>query len=240
MGLFERFLKKNESAKEDNECLFDKKLSDMLVQFVIKCLQDNSNRVRAEDAICLISTIVAERCIDAAGDYDLRNHEFIPGSRVFSDKINNILCGNYTEDDISLLSRESVFGMIRDNLKDYYAIQDFPKLSKIFQYFANMLGDEKDWGKVPLSIPEDNYPILLPLRVGYETRLTIDKLFEQILEDRFRCLKISVIALSEIFKMVRDIIDPRIALSLGFEMINGMTKTAPMTEKEMRKVEENS
>lgn len=152
----------------------------------------------------------------------------------------NILCGNYTEDDISLLSRESVFGMIRDNLKDYYAIQDFPKLSKIFQYFANMLGDEKDWGKVPLSIPEDNYPILLPLRVGYETRLTIDKLFEQILEDRFRCLKISVIALSEIFKMVRDIIDPRIALSLGFEMINGMTKTAPMTEKEMRKVEENS
>lgn len=76
MGLFERFLKKNESAKEDNECLFDKKLSDMLVQFVIKCLQDNSNRVRAEDAICLISTIVAERCIDAAGDYDLRNHEY--------------------------------------------------------------------------------------------------------------------------------------------------------------------
>jgi hypothetical protein len=236
MGILDFFKNKHSSDYNNFDInAYDQKLQESLVQFVMKSLQDKENRIRTEDAICLAATIVAERCIDAAGDFDLRKNDLIPGSRVFSDKINEILTGDIADKDIIEIPSQSLFGMLRDNLNGVYAPTDFPKIADVFEFYARNIGEEKDWGKVPLSIPEGNHPFLLPLRIGYETRRIIDNLFQEIQADKMRIVRICNSSLSELLKMVHDVIDPKIALTLTLETINGMSKTAPMTDEAMKK-----
>lgn len=59
-------------------------------------------------------------------------------------------------------------------------------------------------------------------------------------EDRARCLRIATESLAEILVMVASAIDHRLALTLAIETVNGMSKTAPMTEKAMQKARRNS
>ena len=70
----------------------DEKLTKKLVNYVYNSIQTDKG-VRVEDALCVISTIVAERCIEVANEFSINEHEFEPGSAVFSDKINEILVG---------------------------------------------------------------------------------------------------------------------------------------------------
>jgi hypothetical protein len=216
----------------------DGKAAKTLVAFTMQSLHDEDTGIRVEDALCFLSTIVAERCIDAAGDYDLRDHDLTPGSRTFSDKINAMLSGEVAEDDIAKIPAQSVFGMLRDHLQGTYDLADFPKLSGVFRYFAEHIGKQEDWGKVPLSVPAGNQPSLLPLQVGFETRDTIDQLFESVASDKPRIVRICAAALADLLGKVRGAIEPKVALALTFELLNGMAKTAPMTARAMQQLEE--
>ena len=51
-------------------------------------------RIRVEDLITAVSSVVGELCIGAAGDFNPRKHQFVPGSRVFSEKVNELFSGN--------------------------------------------------------------------------------------------------------------------------------------------------
>jgi hypothetical protein len=191
-------------------------------------------RVRAEDLIAAAASIASESCIDAAGSFNPRKHEFVPGSRVFSDRVNEIFTGDVPDATLDQLPASSVVGILRDRLiAGGYAKSDFPSLRMIFEHFAANIGNESDWGKVPLAVPDENQPFLLPLRVAYETRPIVDRAFRPLhsAEERMRA---AVIALADALIAVRQVIDSKTAVLLALQMVNGMAKTAPMTDDAMK------
>jgi hypothetical protein len=109
--------------------------------------------------------------------------------------------------------------------------ESFPALSSVFKGFAARAGDPKDWGKVPLSVPEENHPFILPLKVGYETRARVDEILRPIRSNKPLRLQVATEALAAILNMISNVMNPSIALMLAIETINGMMKTAPMTAK---------
>ncbi len=209
-----------------------------LTAFVIEALSEKNKRIRSEDALALISTIVAERCIDLAGDFSLRDHDLVPGARVFSDKVNSIIYGESLSKELDSFPSDSVVGMLRDQLTPgVYAQGDFPPMKKVLENYAAGIGKPEDWGKVPLSVPPDNNPFVIPLKIGYETRPKVDAILGP-LKNKKEALRASVRSLVDLLEKIHEVMNPGVALLLTFEVINGMSKTAPMTEKAMKGVKE--
>jgi len=237
MKFFDRFLK---GASDQSTEPIDAPLRKALVDLVLGSLRDKDGRIRVEDAISAAATIIAERCIDATGDYPLRDHDLAPGSRVFSTKANELICGDVSDGGPSQVPRDSIVDILRGRLDPtLYADADFPALSEVFKQYAARIGNAADWGKVPLSVSQGNLPFIMPLRVGYETRRRVDQILDPIRGDKARCLRIAVESLADILKMTASVIDHKLALMLAIETINGMSKTAPMTEKAMRQAQAN-
>jgi len=223
MGFFALFRKKEPT---------DQEMRERLLIFVKERLSDRAKRIRVEDAICGLSAVVGERCIDAAGDFPLRNHELAPGSRVFSDRINALLCGDLPDIEVDNLPRETVFGILRTRAYyEAYPPATFPTLKSVFAGYAAGIGNKGDWGKVPVTVLKDNQPWIIPLQFAYETRDKVDAIFHGIKDDRMRCLRLSTQALGDLLNQVSGAIAPEVALRLAFEITNGMAKTAPMTKK---------
>lgn len=191
-----------------------------LLQTLIDALKDPQGRVRAEELISAAAAIAGERTIAAAGEFDPRNHDFTPGSRVFSDRVNELFSGE-------------IVGMIRDGVVGRgYTLAEFPPLEDVIRHFAANVGDPAGWGRVPLSVAKENQPDLMPLRAAYETRAAVDKIAGN--ADAAGALRIAVRAVAEALVAVKDAIDHRTALSIALETINGMAKTAPMTDAAFR------
>jgi len=216
----------------------DDRMRKLLVQYVVKSLTDKSGRIRAEDSICLAATIVGERCIDAAGDFPLRKHSFVPGSRVFSEKVNCLINGDLPASEWSAYPKDSILASLRSRLDPrIYTRATLPVVSELMKGYAAGIGVAADWGKVPLSVPKDNQPFVLPLQVGYNSRAFVDNLFSSISHDKLRCLRISAEALGDLLNLTAKVFDPTIALRLAVEIINGMSKTAPMTREALERVQ---
>jgi hypothetical protein len=191
-------------------------------------------RIHVEDLISAAAAIAGERCISAAGDFDPLNHEFSPGQRVFSTNANNLISGD--AQDVAGSPADSIVGTLRDKLMQCgFSKSDFPELKDVFAYFAASTGKPEDWGKVPLSISKDNYPFIMPLRAAYEMRGTVDKLFTPLGDDRQQKLHAATLTLAEALCKTRDVLDRKTATSLAIETVNGMAKTAPMTDAAMAK-----
>jgi hypothetical protein len=211
----------------------DEKLTKKLVEFVYNSIQTKKG-VRVEDAICLISTIVAERCIKVTNEFSIDEHDFEPGSAVFSEKINKLLVGQIAVENWNDLPKECVFSRIKSKIDSHFDNRFFPSLTKIFENYAENIG-KAEWGNLNLPIPDDNKPFLLPLQVGYETRKFIDKNIN--LENNEKTLQIALNVLGEILIETKMALDSSIALVMTFEIINGMSKTATMTDKKMAEVQ---
>jgi hypothetical protein len=205
-----------------------------LYEALTKALTQNG-RIHVEDLISAAAAIVGEKCIEAAGDFNPRDHQFSPGQRVFSQKANELFSG---DKDINDAPTDSVVGVLCDKLlSNGFTKSDFPpSLKEIFTYFAANVGKPEDWGKVPLSIPKDNYPFIMPLRAAYELRLTVDKLFAPLGDDHKQKLQAATLALAETLCKTRDVLNRQIAIKLALETVNGMSKTAPMTDAAFAKV----
>ncbi len=223
-------------GKSDSE-----KLADECGHALFKALVEGlkvQGGVRAEDLITAAASITAECCIAAAGDFNPRKHDFAPGSRVFSDKVNELFSGDKPEATFEAVPRASIVGILRDRLiAGGYDKEDFPSLKMIFEHFAANIGKESDWGKVPLAVPDDNLPGILPLRVAYDTRSLVDAIFKRLASVQDR-LTASVIALAESLVAVKQVIDRKTALLLALQIVNGMAKTAPMTDAAMKSVQQ--
>jgi hypothetical protein len=209
--------------------------------YLVLCESVKKNgRIRVEDLITVISSVVAELCIETAADFDPRHHKFVPGSRVFSDKVNQIFNGDVQSDDLAAIPAESIVGILRDRLlSSGYQASDFPPLEGVFKYFAANIGKPEDWGKVPLAVPQENQPFVLPLQMAYEARPAVDRVLKPI-ENSGEKLRAAVVALSEAMIAVRNTIDRRVAVLLALQMINGMAKTAPMTEEAMESLKKQA
>ncbi|MFK7773173.1 MAG: hypothetical protein AB8F94_13580 [Saprospiraceae bacterium] len=152
----------NQFKRKPNEL----KITRQIEEFVFDGVQ-NEKGIRVEDAILVMSTIVAERCIDLSGEYDLRNHDYPPSSMVFSDKINSVLVGNNVTNDWDQLPKESVFGMFYQKTKASFPFGFYPEIKNIFEHFATHADEPIEFGNIPLSVPKENYPFFNPLRSGY-------------------------------------------------------------------------
>jgi hypothetical protein len=175
-------------------------------------------------------------CIEKAGEFNPRKHQFVPGSRVFSEGVNQIFSGNSAK--LETAPADSIVGLLRDRLLPAgYSSADFPPLEGIFKGFAGGIGNKSEWGKVPLSVPDGNKPFVLPLQVAYETRPLVDRIFQPLPSRRQR-LHAGVLTLARALIAVQQAIDKRIALALALETVNGMAKTAPMTDEAMAAAKE--
>lgn len=221
------FWNKDKSAPEPIE-----KCSDALFQFLADGLKKDG-RIRAEDIITAAASITGELCIEVAGNFNPRKHSLVPGSRVFSDKVNELFAGDSAEVRVDGLPSESIVGTLRDKLLESgYAASDFPELKTIFEHFVANIGKASDWGRVPLSVPEGNRPFILPLQVAYETRPAVDRIFSALASPRER-LHAGALTLAKALIAVQQVIDKRVALLLALQTVNGMAKTAPMTDEAM-------
>src|SRR5262245_5251526 len=72
-------------------------------------VMDADHRVRVEDLLTAGAAIAGEACIAAAGEFDPESHNFVPGSAVLSDRINEVLCANARD---WAKTGDSVFGII--------------------------------------------------------------------------------------------------------------------------------
>jgi hypothetical protein len=230
MSLFDRFKKSPPPPPRPD----DAALRDKLVNLVFDGVRSPDNRIRVEDAVGAAAVIVAERCIDAAGNFPLRDHELTPGSRVLSDTVNGWLCGDELE--LAKIPPQTVVGTLRVCLDPkLYADAEFPDLKEVMTTFLNGISAEgMEWGRVPLSVGKDHEPFILPLRVGFETRGIVDSILAPMLDDKARCLSIATQSLAVILTQVAGAVDHKLVLTLALETVNGMAKTAPMTEKAMK------
>ncbi|WP_062061426.1 hypothetical protein [Aquimarina longa] len=209
------------------------KLTKNLVNYVYNSVQSEKG-VRVEDALCVIATIVAERCIKIANEFSIYEHDYEPGSPMFSEKINEILVGPINVEDWNDLPEECVFSRIKRKINSHFSKSPFPSLNAIFEVYAANIG-KSEWGNITLSIPDENKPFLLPLRAGYETRKYIDENIN--LESDEKTLRIVINAICRILIETKNILDPSVSLTLIFEVINGMSKTATMTDKRMENLQ---
>ena len=122
----------------------------------------------------------------------------------------------------------------KNKIDSHFDDSSFPSLTGIFENYAENVG-KAEWRNLNLSIPEDNKPFLLPLQAGYETRKFIDKNIN--LENNEKTLQIVINAIGKILIETKMALDSSIALVMTFEIINGMSKTATMTDKKMAELE---
>ncbi len=209
------------------------KLTNKLVEHIFTIIQTEKG-VRVEDAICVIATIVAERCIKIADEFSIDNHEFEPGSPVFSEKINEILFGPKNTEEWDDLPTESVFRQMKLKLNSHFKSDFFPPLVNTIESFAKNVG-ETEWGNLKLSVSEDNRPFILPLQAGYETRAFVEREIN-IVDDEYT-LRVVINAMCSVLIVTRKALEPLTALTLTFEIINGMSKTATMTHKKMAELQ---
>jgi hypothetical protein len=201
---------------------------------VLRYVGRGRDAVQAKEAVAAMAAVVGERCIDAAGEFPVRGHAFVPGQRVFSDKVNALLAGDAGGDDIAAIPDDSVFGTIRDRLGEGgFRREHFPRLADVFAGFASRIGKPEDWGKVPLSLPAEYWPERFPLRAAFDTRQDVDAALRDIGGDKARSLRACALAMAMMLEDegLANRLDPSVALALTFEMINGMAKTAPITDK---------
>ena len=192
----------------------------------------DGGRIRVEDLLSAAAAVCGEACIAAAGELDPEEHTFVPGAAVLSERVNQILCADAQDWDVA---GQSVFGIIRTGaLIHGYTTQDFPPITEPIRLYVASLGDDKgdpeaNWGRVALSVPEDNRPRIQPLRQAFELRPAVRKVFADRnvpqAEWPTACAAALVIELAK----VRKAIDPGVAVRITLETVNGMAKMAPMT-----------
>ena len=191
-------------------------------------------RIRVEDLISAAAAIVGEAAIAKAGDYDPRRHNQPPGARVFSTRINQLICDDKSFQEAPT---DSIVGDLRDRLIVCgFSQSDFPKLEEIFKHFAANIGKKEDWGKVPLSIAQQHHPFAQPLHIAYDTRAIVDSSLSALGDDKGNRLRATTAVLARALCETRDALNRTDATTLAIETVNGMAKTAPMTDAAMAKI----
>jgi hypothetical protein len=196
-------------------------------------ITDGDGRVRVEDLLSAAAAATGEACLAAAGEIDPEHHALVPGSAVLSDRVNGILVADAPEWSGAALS---VFGIIRGGaLAQGYAAADFPPIDEPIRFYVGALGaSDAQWGFVPLSVPEDHRPFVQPLRQAYELRAAVREVFADQRMPAAEWPPACAFALVIELARVRDAIDRGVATRLVLETVNGMAKTAPMTDDRMR------
>jgi len=207
-------------------------------------VQDAGGGIRVGDLLSAAAAVCGEACIAAVGEYDPEHHDFTPGAPILSISINEILCDDAPDWSAA---GTSVFGLVRSGaLAQGYVADDFPPIDEPIRVFVTGIGGrgggaggngaaaQTGWGFVPLSIPVEHRPFIQPIRQAYELRGPVRAIFAKhrmpAAQWPVACAYALVIELAR----VRQAIDHGVAVRIVLETVNGMAKTAPMTERHFR------
>lgn len=88
-------------------------------------------------------------------------------------------------------------------------------MGDVFKHFAANIRKKEDWGKVPLSIPQQHHPFAQPLRIVYETRPMVDGSLAPLGADVGTRLRAATAVLARALCETRDALTRIIATTLG-------------------------
>jgi hypothetical protein len=80
----------------------------------VKGAVTQGGRVRVEDLISAAAAIVGEAAIAKTGEFDPRRHDFPPGARIFSPKINALICDDKSLQEFATSVR---YSRLRDSIQ---------------------------------------------------------------------------------------------------------------------------
>jgi hypothetical protein len=191
--------------------------------------EPSTGRVRVEDYLTVLGAMTGEAAVLATGVIDLETTDLPPGSPVFGDPMNQVLTGDTA--NLASVPPESVVGiLVAELVPSTFALEAMPPLK---QLYANVAAGVRsvEWGNVPLSVPADNAPSVLPIQVAFELRPAVDAAVLATQLDASRRHVLPTLALAEGLRQVQAAIDPAIAVRLALEVVFGMAKMAPMTNR---------
>jgi hypothetical protein len=232
MGLFGFGSKKDKAPARSPDAVVSGAVYELACAFLNKPPQG----IHVEDLISALAAVTAEFCIRAQGEVDVDSHGYGPGSPVLSDGMNRRLSGDaQTWDQVP---QDTILGLLyRASLAAGYAPEDFPPLEEVYKtYVAGIGKGDIEWGRVALSVTDA--PFMKPLQAAYELRDPVRNIFathgvgapgEQAI--------ICAAALAQALRAVKQAIKPSIAATIAVETVNGMAKTAPMTDARMKELE---
>jgi hypothetical protein len=221
----------------------DAAIKDLLTQ-IHKLVERPRGLYRTEDLISAAAAFVGECVMRQAGDFDFDDHSVTPGHAIFSVEVNQILSGDRSEwTDIPITS---AFGGLRHVLANQpvspplrpFPLESFPNVGRIYEHFASERGDgvsKAQYGKAPLSVPAAHFPVehMPPLRAAFELRRTVaQKWLNESVSGQIMTV-IGQAALMTILNRTQQSIPPDIALTIAFETLNAIAKTAPMLPKHL-------
>ena len=179
-------------------------------------LVQDDRGVRVEDYLASLAAATGEGALATAG-FDVAGHDLPPGSPLFFEPVNHVLTGDVLDD----VPPGSVYGILQA------LAGDAPSPKELYELVARTLG-QAGWGKVVVTVAEDNQPWVVPLRSAFELRSTVIDLearHELSVADR---ATLGATALRAAVEQVAGAIDRSVAVRLAMEVTFGMAKVAPM------------
>ena len=189
-----------------------------------------TGRVRVEDYAAVLGAITGEAALVAAELFDVEAATMAPGSAVFGDAINAKLSGDTA--DLAAAPIDSVMGILVAALVPHVAPLDaFGSLEGLYRHAAATIG-AAPWGAVATTVPDDNRPTVLPLRVAYELRPAVDAAqAEAGLPVGLRHVPCALALASGLGQVQRQGMDVRMPLRIALEIAFGMAKMVPMSRR---------
>ena len=195
---------------------------------------------RIEDLISAAAAFAGENILGQVDGSVLSDHQFRPGSPLFSEKANSLLSGSSS--DWAAMPHLTAFARLYSILPHHpkfpYPYEAFPSPDAVYRHFAARRRDgvvsKEDWGTASLTIPTAHWPQKPPLRSAYELRQAVSRLWGNDEPTPAVLCELAQLCLTQFLVIARTTkFSPSFALVLAMETLNAMAKTAPMLPKHL-------
>jgi hypothetical protein len=198
-----------------------------LYQRIVDGLKEEEGLVHAETAVATAAALTGESVLRAAR---LDLGRVLPGQAVFSDRVNQLLCGDTVEP--TQWPEASVWGLVRDALLQVGVAGDLPPVGEIMGNAAAHVYDGGPWPF--LTIPKENHPQREPLHLAVLFRgpfHDIARTFRLSPELQVAC---AALACVHLLAATQSVLTPAIGVRLAFEILVGVAKTGPLVRVDQR------
>lgn len=186
--------------------------------------------MRVEDYVTALAAVTGEAALVASGVIDIEATDIAPGAAVFGDTINEVLSGDST--DLAQVPADTVVGiLVAELVPDTVSLDAFGSLERLYRHVAQNVGGSTEWGNVATSVPQENRPTVLPIRMAFELRAAVDAAVVQSGLPSGQRHVPCALALALGLTQVKGAIDMQIGLTLALEVVFGMAKVAPMSRR---------
>lgn len=201
-------------------------------------VREEHGGVRVEDYLTALAAATGEAVIVDAGILDIEHNNLTPGSPIFGPALNVLLSGDAA--DVAATDPSTVVGVLRRQLvPSVVALDAFPPLLGLYEAVAENVGSLA-WGTVATTVPADNQPSVLPIRMAFELRPVVSASMATLARDLGPeapgAHLVCTFALSSAIDETAGVLAPPIGLRLALEVVFGMAKMVPMPVAAMREV----